>query len=219
MQGPIVDPASQPSIPVPSHEGLVEVTPEVIDAIRNQPFMTIEQLGAWIVEHHESDSFRLQTRNRYIVPSDETDFQRYLDGAAAPDREAKQGWLNWLTEVKRTGKAWRNLHIVDQWTPYMGFICEWCYIDNEEFGATNRILDLSETQVPQELLQFDDFYLVDGHAAVVAYDRAGHYLYALPVDKPDRLADARDLLWDAGTPFTEWWARHPEHHRSHHRAA
>lgn len=220
MQGTKVSATTRPDLVVPSHESLVEVTPDVIDLIRRQPFMDIEQLGGWIIDHHQRDAFRLERLSRYIVPSDEADFEAFMSGAPGPDMAAKQGWLDWLSSVRESGRTWRNLRVVDGWTDYLAFECGWCYPDNVSAGADVRILDLGETDVPAELLDVDDFYIVDGHAAVVAYDKDGNYLYALPLDNPGRLIEARDRLWDAATPFADWWAGHPERHRrtAHHAA-
>lgn len=219
MQGPRIDAATRPEIVVPSHEGLVEVTPDVIDLIRRQPFMDIEQLGAWIMDHHEHDAFRLERLSRYVVPSDEPDFDAFMRGEPGPDMDAKQGWLDWLATVAETGRTWRNVHIIDEWTPYLAFEFAWCYPDNVAAGADVRIIDLTETEIDDDLRRLDDFYVVDGLAAVVGYDKAGYFLYALPVDRAERLIEARDRLWDAAIPFTEWWRTHPDRHRVPGRAA
>lgn len=221
MQGSTVDPAQHPRAVVPAHESLVEVTPDVIDAIRRMPFMDIDELGDWIIDHYDRDAFRLETRDRYLVDSDEADYQSYLAGAAGPDREAKAGWLDFLADAAEQGRRWRYLHILDSrdMTDYLRFELEWCYTDNETAGADIRVLDLAEVEVPEYLRDLDDFYLVDGHAAVLSYDSSGRYLYALPVDDPTRLIVARDRLWDAAEDFSDWWARHPEHHRGRRGAA
>jgi len=221
-------PARRAELQVPADEVLSLVTPDVIDQIRRQRFMDADQLGTWVLERWEpagADSFRAEFLDRYVVESDEADFRAYVNGEGGPDQETKAGWLDFLrshtTPQVRDGasfaaRTWRVVHVVDSraLTPYLRFEIEWCYPDNIAAGADVRILDKAEVEVPTWLLDLDDFYIVDGHAVVLAYDRAGEYLHALELEKADRLASARDLLWEAATPFAAWWARHPESRRA-----
>ena len=222
MQGSKVDPASQPGVVVPAHEVLNVITPDVVDELRRQPFMNIAQLGEWIMDNYSHGVFRLETLSRYRVGgSDEANFQRYVAGEAGPDRAGKQAWLDVLADAHDRGCTWRNLHVIDsrEMADYVRFELEWCYPDTAAAGAEIRIFDRAEADFPDDLLDLDDYYLVDDQAAVLGYAKDGTYLYALPVKHPSRLFAARDRLWDAAVPFAEWWARHPEHHRAHRRAA
>jgi hypothetical protein len=211
VQGPKVNPAEHPQLVVPSHEGLVEIDPEVIHAIRNWELMeTVDELGAWIGNLYDGDALKVETRDRYLVDSDEADFQAWHRGDRGPDRAAKRGWLDWLA-----GHPFRNLHVLDsrRLTDYLRFELEWCYPDNVAAGAQTRILDRADVDLSPDLAQLTDFHVVGGQAAVVGYDRDGRFLHARQVERPGRLIAAADRLWNAAEDFTAWWARHPELHQ------
>jgi hypothetical protein len=48
------------------------------------------------------------------------------------------------------------------------------------------------------------------------YDVEGRFEDAeiLPEEALDRHLDIRNRAWEAAEPFVEWWAHHPELHRS-----
>lgn len=214
MQGGKISAHLRATLGVPDHEDAVEVTAAVIEQIRRQHHMDLEELGSWIIDNHERDVFRLETLDRYFVDSDEADFRAYLAGAPAPDRAAKRGWLDWLAAAAAEGRTWRRVHIVRlPLTDYVRFEAEWCYLDNSAAGEQIRIIDLSETDIDLDYLHLDDYYIVDGRAAVLGYDGEGRFLHARVVDNPSRLIEARDTLWNAAEPFAQWWQRHPEHRR------
>ncbi|MGH3944889.1 MAG: DUF6879 family protein [Pseudonocardiaceae bacterium] len=76
---------------------------------------------------------------------------------------------------------------------------------------------------PREL-QFapGDWSLVDGRDVVTMhYDPDGQFRGAqlLDAEHIQRHRIAADALWHHTEPFTAWWGRHPEHHRSAGRAA
>lgn len=211
VQGPNVDPALHPELVVPGYERLVSIDPDVIHAIRNWKLMeTVDELGAWIADHYDGDALKVETRDRYLVDSDEADFQSWQRGGPGPDRAAKQGWLDWLA-----AHPFRNLHVLDSrnLTDYLRFELEWCYPDNVAAGAQTRILDLSEVDLAPSLAELTDFHVAGGRAAVVGYSRDGQFLHAREVGRPARLIAAGDRLWEAAEDFTAWWARHPELHQ------
>jgi len=175
--------------------------------------MDQEALGNWIVGNHEADVFRLEGLDRYLTDSDESDFQAWLAGGEGRDLEAKAGWLRFLSE-STTDKTWRRVRIMRTISDYNRWEAECSYVDNSGAGEQIRIIDLTERALDQDLLDLDDFYVVDGHACVLAYDDAGRFLYALPVDEPGRLVEAQERLWQAAEPFESWWRRHQEHHRA-----
>lgn len=145
--------------------------------------MDLDELGSWIIDNHERDVFRLETLDRYFVDSDEADFRAYLAGAPAPDRAAKRGWLDWLAAAAAEGRTWRRVHIVRlPLTDYVRFEAEWCYLDNSAAGEQIRFIDLSETDIDLDYLHLDDYYIVDGRAAVLGYDGEGRFLHARVVD-------------------------------------
>lgn len=212
IQGRKVNDAMRAELNVPGHEDVVALTPAIIDMIRCQPYMDLEQLGDWLTAG--THVYRLETLDYYSAASDDADFRAYQQGKPGPDRDAKSGWLDWLTDATESG-SWRRVRIVrGPLTEYVKFEMDWCYTDNASAGEDIRILDLTEQAHPGLDLDLSDHYIVDGQAAVMAYNEAGDYLYALPVQNPARLIEARDQVWEAAEPFSSWWRRHPEHHRA-----
>jgi hypothetical protein len=85
-------------------------------------------------------------------------------------------------------------------------------------GEDVRILDLSERNIPEGLLSLTDYDWVsitsgDGthYAAAMVYDTDGIFVTGSPLDADvaAQLAEARNLLREAGEDFLTWHARHP----------
>jgi hypothetical protein len=178
-----------------------------------------------VLDGARNDLLRWETLPAYEVASDGTDYRRYLDGAAEPNWQRKQPWLDTLRAWADAGRARRRVRVIhDPITPYERYSSEWGYALNTRAGEIVRVIDLAEVQLPPELsaAMGMDFWLIDGRDAVAMdYAPDGQFRGAQTVDPkhtPSYLTVA-EVAWHVGREFDSWWEQHPQHHRSAHRAA
>jgi hypothetical protein len=96
------------------------------------------------------------------------------------------------------------------------------YAYNVPAGDDTRILDLAKHSHLAGARSWDDFWLIDDNEVVLMhYDSDGHFLGAelADPDATDRYRAVRDTAWRAAEPFSTWWHRHPEYHRSARKAS
>ncbi|MGH3778422.1 MAG: DUF6879 family protein [Pseudonocardiaceae bacterium] len=185
--------------------------------------LILEQLTE-IVENTKHDLFRIETLPSYDTAMTTGDFRRWLDDEAEPDWKTRQPWLDKLAQWASEGRPRRRVRVIhDPPTDYERYACDWGYRNNVAAGELVRILDLAEQSPPREL-QFapGDWSLIDGRDVVrMHYDPDGQFRGAqlLDAEHIERHRIAADALWHNAEPFTAWWDRHPEHHRSAGRAA
>ncbi|MGH3800380.1 MAG: DUF6879 family protein [Pseudonocardiaceae bacterium] len=174
-------------------------------------------LGAFIAQHHRTDLLRVQTLTHYEVASDDEDYHRYLDGAVAPTATGKQEWLDRLRTDTIAGRLRRNVHIVHTpLTPYLGYQFEWCYLPNTAAGQDIRVLDAAEVPAVAALLRVGDLAIVEGQrVAQLRYGPNGEYQGAVATgaDATVGYVALAQVAWELATPFTAWWAAHPQYHR------
>lgn len=174
-------------------------------------------LGTFIAERHCTDLLRVQTLDHYRVTSDDEDYQRYLDGESAPTAAGKREWLGRLRTDTAAGRLRRNIHIVrTPLTPYLRYQFEWCYVPNTAAGQDIRVLDVTETPAATALLNVGDLAVVEGrHVARLHYDVTGDYQGAVAAGDDAAVAyiALAEVAWGLATPFTTWWAQHPQYHR------
>lgn len=176
------------------------------------------QLGAFIAEHHRTDLLRVQTRDHYGVGSDDDDYHRYLAGEAAPVAAGKQEWLDRLRADTEAGRIRRNVHVVrTPLTPYLRYQFEWCYVSNVGAGQDVRVLDVTETPAAAALFDVGDLAVIEGrHVARMRYGADGEFQGAVAAgaDAADGYVALAEMAWTLATPFTTWWAGHPQFHRN-----
>lgn len=76
---------------------------------------------------------------------------------------------------------------------------------------------VAETPAGAALLSVGDFFVIDGeHAVRSHYDAGGSFLGAVAVGAADSdsYVALADLAWQLASPFTAWWAAHPQYHRA-----
>jgi hypothetical protein len=162
--------------------------------------------------------FRMETLPAYAVSSEGDDYHRWLAGETEPTWERKNRWLATLRAERAAGKISHRVRVLSaQLTEYEKYSCEWGYALNSAAGEDIRVLHRGEHSIPDGVITDRDFWIVDDHEVVAMhYDEDGHFEGAevLPEDALDGHRDTRDRTWAAAEPFGEWWARHPELHRS-----
>jgi hypothetical protein len=176
------------------------------------------QLGEFIRSRFTRLAFRLETLDAYDVGSDGGDVARYLRGEPEPDPERKGAWLARLRDERAAGKFRQRVHVLrSPLSDYLRYECEWGYVPNVAAGEDVRILDLAEQPRPAGLDIDHDFWLLDDQAVVrMHYDPAGRFTGAEILTEADlpRYRAARDAALSAAEPFTSYWQRHTEYHRS-----
>ncbi|MGH3924051.1 MAG: DUF6879 family protein [Pseudonocardiaceae bacterium] len=179
--------------------------------------MTLEQLTA-LIQTTRHDLFRIETLPSYDTAITTSDFRRWLVGEREPDWGARRSWLDLLRRWADEGRPRRRVRVIhDPPSDYERYACDWGYRHNVAAGEIVRMLDLAEQSPPGELLDvFDDWTLIDGHEVVkMHYDDNGQFRCAEQLDSAhiDRYRSAADAVWKETEPFTQWWGRHPQHHR------
>jgi hypothetical protein len=185
--------------------------------------MAAQELGVCLRQATRS-LFRLEMEPVYDVPTDGSDFQRYLAGEPWPDLERKERWLLCLREQRDKGIYRSRVRVVN--TPlsdYDRYAFEWGYAYNVPAGDDTRILNLAEQlSLPIGLGLWHDFWLIDDERAVrMRYNRKGEFLGADLID-PDQVGTYRQFraaAWEVAEPFDRWWQAHPEYHRSARKAS
>jgi hypothetical protein len=174
--------------------------------------MDAQALGA-LLQAGKSDLFRLETLDRYEVPSDGGDFRRYLAGEAAPDPARKAAWHDKLRAERERGLYRRRVYVArEPLSDYARFECEWGHAPNTALEEI-RVLPFSRVPAGVELA---DWWMIDGRTVVLMhYDSEGRFTGAevATPDRAGRYVAARDATWEAAEPFTAWWNAHPQYHR------
>lgn len=159
------------------------------------------------------DLFRMETLDRYAVPTDGGDFTRYLAGEAEPDPVRKGAWRERLLAERERGLFRRRVHVIHEpLSDYLRFELEWGHRLNTDIEDI-RVLPLAD---PPGERGWHDFYMVDDRDVLaMTYDEDGQFEGALPVPVSEarlyRLI--RDAAWEAAVPFMTWWDGHPQYHR------
>ncbi|MGH3697151.1 MAG: DUF6879 family protein [Pseudonocardiaceae bacterium] len=177
------------------------------------------ELRTYLDTYFTRTLFRLETLPVYEVPTEGSDFARYLAGEAAPSQERRQRWLDRLADEISRGLRRRRVHVVHlPLSDYLRFECEWSYALNsyEDIG----ILEIAAERSDLQRLVDDaggDFYLVDDEHLIRMYYTADSQPLGVEVDSsPTVLVAYRriaDILWSEAEPFARWWAAHPQFHR------
>lgn len=179
--------------------------------------LDIDQLGH-VLDGTRRDLFRWEALPAYEVPTDGSDFQRWLAGEPGPTMERKQRWLDTLRAWAEQGRPRRRVRVIhDPPSDYERYSCEWGYVHTSAAGEQIRVLDLAEVPLPSALATVSDFWLIDEQGVVLMhYDTDYTFVGGelLDLSESDEYRDAASLAWRLGRDFAIWWADHPQHHRS-----
>lgn len=181
--------------------------------------LDIQDFAAWLDHHRRApgDMLRVQTLDAYEVESDGGDFAGYLNGAAEPTAPDREPFFRQLRAERAKGMIWRDLTMVNgSLTDYQRYGFEWVCPDAVAAGQDVRVLDIAEHPAAAELRRTGDFWVVEGdHVALVRYDTDGRHLGEVAVEASavHGYVAAAEIAWRLATPFTEWWAAHPEYRR------
>lgn len=205
-----------PDDELPAHERKVRVPATMLPELGS---LDIPDFEAWLRERRTSpgDMLRVQTLERYGVPSDDADFAGYLAGAPAPTSSYREPFFQELRNGVAAQMRWRNLHVIrEPLSDYLRYAFEWVYTYSSEAGQDIRVLDLDQHPAAAILHRTGDFWVVEHqHVALVRYDDEGRHLGEVAVEDTSATGylAAAELAWQLGVPFTEWWAAHPQYRR------
>lgn len=169
------------------------------------------------------DRLRIQTLRQYGVPSDQDYFIRYMEGRPGPTDNDLAIWGGKLRDYTADGSTWRNVHVVEgDIGDYLRYQFEVAYTFNVRHGMDIRIVDASDQPAVRSLLRVGDFWTLERqHVVRCNYDNQGRPLGTVGIDATGKLGylAAAEMAWELGTPFSQWWAAHPQYHRAAQRAA
>ncbi|GAB3158561.1 hypothetical protein GCM10027059_03530 [Myceligenerans halotolerans] len=173
--------------------------------------LSADELGEFITSRHETDLFRLETRDVLNVPQDADRLQRYLNGEPGPGHRP---WADVIRKQVAQGQITRRvLALTEPLTDYRRSSIEWGYLDNVAAGERCRVVSKSDT--PEVGAQ--DFWVVERrHVLLMHYDNEGRFVGAEPVNDEQAVGHwtaIADLAWDAGTDLVTWWDEHPQYWR------
>jgi hypothetical protein len=168
------------------------------------------------------DQLRIQTLRAYAVESDRDFFDRYHSGGPGPTAEELSGPAQYLADEARAGRTYRNLHVIDTRGDvgigdYLRYAFEWGYQFNTAHGMDVRILDLADHPAAGVVQRMGDYWVLEGyHVVLCRYDAVGHNEGWVGVDDGGQrgYVAAAELAWSLSTPFSQWWATHPQYHRA-----
>ncbi len=179
--------------------------------------LSIDQLGH-VLDNTRHDLFRWEALPAYEVPTDGSDFHRWLAGEPTPTMERKRTWLDTLRAWAEQGRPRRRVRVIhDPPSDYERYSCEWGYAHTAAAGERIRVLDLAETDLPSELIAVTDFWLIDGQRVVLMHYNpdctfAGGELLDPSDSGPYR--DAASVVWQLARDFGNWWEDHPQYRRA-----
>jgi|SRR3954454_13561217 hypothetical protein len=183
--------------------------------------LTENQLGAWFDEHYGPDAartaFRLELLPTYTVETDGDDYGRWLAGEPEPTWERKNSWLQVLRNEHAAGLRSSRVKVMSaRPTDYERYAAEWGYALNVPAGEDVRVWHLADRPLPSDIVSHDFWLMGDDDVLVMHYDAHGRFEGASlpPAVHIPRYRHTRDVLWSGAEPFTSWWARHPELHRT-----
>jgi hypothetical protein len=154
----------------------------------------------------QRSAFRLELHPVYTMRGEVDELRRFLAGEKPPDGY-HYGWLDTMAAAVRAGKTFRRVRVVTQPLPdYIRYEFEWGFVYNVAAGEDIRILDLTNTPMPD--LPDHDFWLFDEATVVkLLYRPDGTQIKRELVDDPDIPAYIRyrDAAWRQAIPFSEYW--------------
>lgn len=158
-------------------------------------------------------AFRLETLREYAISAEDERIAAFRERRPLPERSVRTSpWLRRIAETTAAGKHWSRVHVVDEpLSEYVRFEMV-TYRESEQAGENIRITNRTADPALDALQT--DFWLFDADtdrpfAAILQYDRAGHYVGA-QVTSDDAVIEtcktARDLAVRHSVPLAVYLA-------------
>jgi hypothetical protein len=158
-------------------------------------------------------AFRLETLREYAIPEEDERIAAFRERRPLPERSARTSpWLRRVADTTAAGKRWSRVHVVDEpLSEYVRFEMV-TYRESAQAGEDIRITD-RKADPALDALQ-TDFWLFDAEtdqpfAAIMQYDRAGHYVGARVTSDGATVRTckaARDLALSCSVPLAAYLA-------------
>lgn len=158
-------------------------------------------------------AFRLETLREYAVSAEDERIAAFREHRPLPERSVRTSpWLRRVAETTAAGKHWSRVHVVDEpLSEYVRFEMV-TYRESAQAGEDIRIAN-RRADPALDALQ-TDFWLFDGEtdrpfAAILQYDRAGHYVGAQVTNDAAVIGactTARDLALRHSVPLAVYLA-------------
>jgi hypothetical protein len=200
---------------VAPHERKVRVPNALLPELAH---LDIPDWLTWLTDHRTapSNTLHVQTLPSYEVVTDGGDFAAYVQGLPGPSSPDREPFFTQLREERAKGMVWRDLTVVNgPLTDYQRYGFDWVCADAVEAGQDIRVLDVAVTPAAAVLLRLGDFWVIEDEVALVKYDDEYRFLGAVEVEAQGRhgYIAVAEMAWQLATPFTQWWAAHPEYRR------
>jgi hypothetical protein len=182
------------------------------------PQLTGREMAEFIEAHYTSPGdnlFRMERLPIYAGNAAQT--ARWLTGAAEPDWEVKQGWLDALREDRERGLRAQRVRV---FTPGMTdderAACAFGYAYNGRYEEI-RVIHRGE-HPPVDILDHDYWLITPARGQVevlrMHYADDGAFLGAdvVPRDGHEPYLRESRLAWAIAEDFAPWWERHTELH-------
>jgi hypothetical protein len=165
-----------------------------------------------VVSQWRSTCFRLESLDEYNVEHEAARVGAFLRGdPVRPFDQAQEEWLEQLRREQAQGRCRVRVHaIAGPLTPYLRYEIEWAYTANASAGEDIRILHRETWAGTPFGERPPDYYLLDDTVvAVMAYDKAGHWLGGEVITDPhevSRYRELRDQAIAAAMPLSDYLA-------------
>ena len=182
-----------------------------------------------IFQDCRQSQFRVEFRDHYSVATDGDDYQRWLDGAAAPNPVRKARVMADILDERARGIRLSRVKVMSKArTAYERYACAWGYdynqvpVDGHILGERIYIWDLADHPLPGQAQGLQDFWLIDDQTVVLMhYNDEGQFLGGELAARGQLMVylHAREALLHGAVLFPLWWAGHSELHRTRQVAA
>ncbi|MHB8217078.1 MAG: DUF6879 family protein [Candidatus Sulfotelmatobacter sp.] len=154
----------------------------------------------------ENSAFRLETLDRYTVPTEAAEYARFLAGEEIP-LSTESEWTKLVKKNASAGRIMRRVHaITAPMTPYLKYEICWGYVYSSIAGEQIYLIDRAKAPTIAAI----DFWLFDQKDLIfMRYDADGRFLGAEKEDSPEILAiyrDASTSLISSATPLRTFLA-------------
>ncbi|MFE7507485.1 DUF6879 family protein [Promicromonospora sp. NPDC057488] len=164
-----------------------------------------------MLKEYEHSAFRLETRDSYASPTEETAFQQFLAGESVD-----MGWFqNWLASIRATtanGRAFHRVRVVSvPLSDYVRFSLGVARLANEAGEDIRYVARQDAVDLPEF-----DYWLFDSRTVgKMHFDDVDTFLGVELIEDPAVVVELnyqRDAAWHRAIPRDDFAAEHIDEH-------